>query len=303
MQRPAILVHGGAGRYAPEIDALAEAGCGQAAAAGWAVLSRGGSALDAVVAAVTAMEDAPVFNAGVGSCLTEDGRVEMDASVMDGEPPIGAGVGVVTTVRNPVQLARALLRDGRHVLLAGAGAEAFARLCGVATASPDSFITARQRQRWQQRIAGDGGTVGAVAVDADGHTAAATSTGGLLGKLPGRIGDSAILGAGTYADDRAGAASATGQGEAIIIAGLAKAAVDGLRAGRHPATVAATVVRELYERGGASVGIIVVDRFGRLGAAHSAERMPIGACPSVIAGHAVRGSGLRGQGASGSNFD
>jgi beta-aspartyl-peptidase (threonine type) len=150
------------------------------------------------------------------------------------------------------------------------------------TAPPEAFITARQRQRWEARLAGDGGTVGAVAVDGEGHVAAATSTGGLLGKLAGRIGDSAILGAGTYADDRAGAASATGHGEAIITAGLAKAAVDGLRAGRHPATVAEAAVRGLREHGDAAVGIIVVDRFGRLGAARSAERMPICARPSAV---------------------
>lgn len=263
----------------PEIEAAADAGCAAAADVGWAALARGASALDAVLATVSALEDNPVFNAGVGSCLTADGTVEMDASLMDGSRLAGAGVGVVTTVRNPIRLARAVLDDGRHVLLAGAGAESFARRCGVPTASPTSFITPRQEQRWQALQDGDGGTVGAVAVDRYGHLAAATSTGGVMGKLPGRIGDSAILGAGTYADDRAGAASATGCGEAIIIAGLAKAAVDGMRAGRHPAVVAEGVVRALRGPGGAAVGIIVVDRFGRLGVAHSAARMPTCARP------------------------
>jgi len=279
MQRPAILVHGGAGRRAADSDAAADAGCEQAAAAGWAVLASGGGALDAVLAAVVSMEDDPVFNAGVGSCLTTDGTVEMDASIMDGARLVGAGVGVVTSVRNPIRLAQAVLADGRHVLLAGAGAEAFARRCGLATAAPESFITPRQRQRWMARQPGAGGTVGAVAIDCSGHVAAATSTGGVAGKLPGRIGDSAILGAGTYADDRAGAASATGQGEAIVIAGLAKAAVDGLRTGRHPTDVAAAVLRGPAVRAGAEIGIIVVDRFGRFGAAHSAERMPTAAGP------------------------
>lgn len=273
MQRPAILVHGGAGPRVAEIEAAAEAGCAAAAAAGWAVLAGGGGALDAVVAAVMAMEDDASFNAGVGSCLTADGRVEMDASLMDGARHAGAGVGIVTAVRNPIRLAHALLLDGRHVLVAGAGAEAFARTCGLPTAPPESFITARQRRRWKARLQSEGGTVGAVAVDRDGHVAAATSTGGLLGKLPGRIGDSAILGAGTYADDRAGAASATGHGEAIIIAGLARAAVDALRSGRHPARVADAAVTELTEHSGAAVGLILVDRSGRHGAAHSAERM------------------------------
>jgi len=182
-------------------------------------------------------------------------------------------VGVVTTVRNPIRLAAALLADGRHVLIAGAGAEAFARGSGLATSPPESFITPRQRERWEKRLRAEGGTVGAVAVDRDGHVAAATSTGGLIGKLPGRIGDSAILGAGTYADDRAGAASATGDGEAIIVAGLAKAAVDALRSGRHPAGVAAALVRSAGQDRGAALGLIVVDRFGRAGVAHNAEHM------------------------------
>jgi beta-aspartyl-peptidase (threonine type) len=277
MQRPAVLVHGGAGRRVPEVDRQADAGCTAAAAAAWAVLAAGGSAVDAVLAAVIAMEDDPTFNAGVGSCLTASGSVEMDASLMDGARLAGAGVGVVTTVRNPIRLAHALLLDGRHALLVGTGAEAFARRCGLPTAPPETFITPRQRQRWAARSESEGGTVGAVAVDGDGHVAAATSTGGLLGKLPGRVGDSAILGAGTYADDGAGAASATGQGEAIIIAGLAKAAVDGLRSGRDPAVVAAGLVRVAYTRRKAAIGLIVVDRFGRVGQAHSAEHMPTAA--------------------------
>jgi beta-aspartyl-peptidase (threonine type) len=273
MQRPAIVVHGGAGRRVAETEAEAEAGCAAAATAGWGVLAGGGCALDAVLAAVTAMEDDPTFNAGVGSCLTAEGTVEMDASVMDGVRRAGGGAAVITMVRNPVRLAHAIMFDGHHVLLAGPGAEAFARRCGLPTAPPESFITPRQRRRWEERLQAGGDTVGAVAVDRNGHVAAATSTGGRLGKVPGRIGDSAILGAGTYADDRAGAASATGDGEAIIIAGLARAAVDGVGSGRHPARVAEALVRTLTQDTGAAVGLIVVDRFGRLGVAHSAEHM------------------------------
>jgi beta-aspartyl-peptidase (threonine type) len=272
MQRPAVLVHGGAGRRLAENEAAASDGCKAAARAAWQVMTRGGDALAAVLAAVAVLEDDPTFNAGVGSCLTADGRVEMDASVMDGQRGAGAGVALITTVRNPIRLAHAVLLDGRHVLLAGPSAEEFARRSGLATVSPESFITPRQRQRWQARQHGDGGTVGAVVVDRDGHLAAATSTGGLMGKLPGRIGDSAIIGAGTYADD-VGAASATGDGEAIIIAGLAKSAVDGLRGGQHPARIAEALVRTVAQRGTAAVGLIVVDRFGRCGAAHNAEHM------------------------------
>jgi beta-aspartyl-peptidase (threonine type) len=275
MRIPAIVVHGGAGRQLVDLDDRVQAGCDAAAEAGWTVLARGGRALDAVMAAVIALEDDPHFNAGVGSCLTDVGTVEMDASIMDGATLAGAGVGAVTTVANPVRLAHAVLIDGRHALLAGSGAEAFARQCGLPTVAPASLVTERQRQRWQARVRDhQGGTVGAVAVDARGDVAAATSTGGTLGKLVGRIGDSAVIGAGTYADNRAGAASATGHGEAIIIAGLAKAAVDALRTGRDPATVAAAVVAEAARPRGALLGLILVDRFGRIGIARHAETMP-----------------------------
>src|SRR5215468_726519 len=162
MQRPAILVHGGAGRRVQDIEAQAVAGCAAAAAAGWAVLARGGGALDAVLAAVTLLEDDPAFNAGVGSCLTADGGVEMDASLMDGFSRSGAGVALVTSVCNPIRLAHAVLLDGRHVLLGGAGAEAFARRSGLPTAPPESLVTPRQRQRWVHRQQTDRGTVGAV---------------------------------------------------------------------------------------------------------------------------------------------
>jgi beta-aspartyl-peptidase (threonine type) len=232
--------------------------------------------MDAVLAAVVQLEDDPTFNAGVGSALTADGRVEMDASVMDGERRTGAGVALLTTVCNPIRAAHAVWRAGRHVLLAGAGAEAFARQLGLATAAPELFITPRQRERWDARIREHRGTVGAVAADAHGHVAAATSTGGLMGKLPGRIGDSAILGAGTFADDAAGAASATGHGESIILAGLARAAVDGLRAGRAPELVAGNVIRACAEASAAgSAGVILVDRFGRCGWAFDTEHMTV----------------------------
>jgi beta-aspartyl-peptidase (threonine type) len=276
MQRPALVVHGGAGRRVAEHEAAAADGCERAATTGWEVLDRGGTAMDAVLAAVVQLEDDPIFNAGIGSALTADGWVEMDASVMDGERRTGAGVALLTTVRNPIRAAHALWRDGRHVLLAGTGAEAFARQHGLATAAAEVFITPRQRERWAARSREDGGTVGAVAVDAHGHVAAATSTGGLMGKLPGRIGDSAILGAGTFALDAAGAASATGHGESIILAGLARDAVAGLRAGRAPGLVARSVIRACAEAQAAgSAGIILVDRFGRCGWAFDTEHLTV----------------------------
>ena len=274
MQRPTLLVHGGAGDWPAEVRAEAAAGCARAADVGWAVLTAGGAALDAVQAAVVALEDDPLFNAGVGSSLTAAGSVEMDASLMDGATRRGAGVAGVTTIRNPILLARCALDDGRHVLLAGAGAEQLGRRRGLAAVPPESLVTAAQRRRWSARAAGPPGTVGCVAVDAAGHLAAATSTGGLRGKLPGRIGDSAVIGAGTYADDGAGAASATGHGETILLAGLARAAVDGVRDGRHPAMVAAALLAALAERPRGEAGLILVDRFGRIGIAQRAAHMP-----------------------------
>lgn len=275
MQRPTLIVHGGAGRWPAAGLADARAGCARAADRGWTILAAGGRALDAVQAAVAALEDDPLFNAGEGSSLGAEGTVEMDASVMDGAARRGAGVAGVTTIRNPVRLARAVLEDGRHVLIAGAGAERLGRLRGLAAVPPESLVTTAQRQRWSARLAGAPGTVGAVAIDAAGHLAAATSTGGLRGKRAGRIGDSAVIGAGTYADDDAGAASATGNGEAILLAGLARAAVEGVRAGRDPAAVAPALLRALAARpGGGDAGLILVDRFGRVGVAHGAGHMP-----------------------------
>lgn len=274
MQRPILLVHGGAGDWPVELRAPAAAGCGRAADAGWAVLAAGGGALDAVQAAVMALEDDPLFNAGVGSGLTAGGTVEMDASLMDGATRRGAGVAGVTTIRNPIRLARCALEDGRHVLIAGAGAEQLGRRGGLPTLPPEAFVTAAQRRRWSARAGGQPGTVGCVAVDAAGHLAAATSTGGLRGKRPGRVGDSAVIGAGTYADDTAGAASATGNGEAILLAGLTRAAVEGVRDGRHPAAVAAALLRALGEQPGGEGGLILVDRFGRVGVAQRAAHMP-----------------------------
>jgi beta-aspartyl-peptidase (threonine type) len=274
MQRPTLIVHGGAGDWPAELRAPAAAGCERAADTAWAVLTAGGAALDAVEAAVVALEDDPLFNAGVGSSLGAGGTVEMDASLMDGATRRGAGVAGISSIRNPIRLARCALDDGRHVLVAGPGAEALGRRHGLPTWPPEALVTATQRRRWGAHGGGQPGTVGCVAVDAGGHLAAATSTGGLRGKLPGRIGDSAVIGAGTYADDAAGAASATGNGEAIVLAGLARAAVEGVRDGRHPAAVAVALVRTLAEWPRGEAGLVLVDRFGRVGVAQRAAHMP-----------------------------
>jgi beta-aspartyl-peptidase (threonine type) len=280
----AVLVHGGAGKPDPPSSAERRAGCERAAEMAWRLLEHGSDSIDAVVAAVELLEDHPLFNAGVGSCLTLAGGVEMDASVMDGRRPAGGGAALLTTVVHPVRLARAIMRDGRHVLLAGGGAEAFARERGLETAAPEHFLTERQVERWRRRVNGGHGTVGAVAVDGRGHLAAATSTGGLSGKLPGRIGDSAVIGAGTYADDRAGAASATGNGDRILSVGLARRAVDLLREGLDPNLAVRRALKEIGALGG-DAGLILVDRFGRTAWAFDTEEMTVAIrrSPSAIA--------------------
>ena len=278
--RPALIIHGGAGVANPELSAAQRAGCSAALAAAWRALVSGGSAADAVCEAVAQLEDDPTFNAGVGSCLTSAGTVEMDAAVMDGAGLRAGAVAAVRTVRNPVRLARAVMDDGRHVLLAGAGADIFAATCGVPTCAPQELITERQLRRWQQwhdqLTPAASGTVGAAAVDRDGHVAAATSTGGIFHKHPGRIGDTPVIGAGTYADDRLGAASATGDGEAIIRLGLAKFVISDLSGGTAPDRAAQQGIRELGHRVRGAGGIIVVDPLGRFGYAYNTAHMTIG---------------------------
>jgi beta-aspartyl-peptidase (threonine type) len=242
-------------------------------------LRGGGSALDAVQAAVRALEDDPRFNAGVGSALTRAGTVELDAALMSGDGLRAGAAAAVSGVRNPIDLARRILDDGEHVLLVGPGALDFAREAGVALCAPDFHITDKARAdlaRELARRAGaapeGGGTVGAVAVDAAGHVAAATSTGGMVGQRPGRVGDSPLPGAGTYADDEAGAASATGHGERIIQVGLAKTAIDLLRSGL-PAREAAARALATLDRVAGKGGLILVDRRGELAAVHNTTSM------------------------------
>ncbi|MFQ5667638.1 MAG: isoaspartyl peptidase/L-asparaginase family protein, partial [Candidatus Binatia bacterium] len=213
-----------------------------------------------------------------GSCLTSNGTVEMDASIMDGRGLQAGAVAVARGVSNPVRLARAIMEDGRFVLLAGQEVDAFARQHGLDTCAPEALVTESQRQRWRQQHDDPArGTVGAAAVDRAGHVAAAPSTGGIFDKLPGRVGDSALIGAGTYADDLRGAASATGQGEAIIRVVLAHYTVSMLHDGSDPTSAAQRGVRYLSDRtGGGLGGIIVVDPFGRLGYAYNTAHMTVG---------------------------
>ena len=274
--RPALILHGGAGAPSPDLHDARHQGLRRAFEAAWAVLLQNGTALDAVVRAVVELEDDPVFNAGVGSCLNQEGNVEVDASLMEGTAFQAGAVGAVRTVRNPILLARAVMEAGRHVFLVSEGAERFAREQGFPVATRAELVTERQLQRWQAaQTAGEPGTVGAVALDRAGHLAAATSTGGIFNKLPGRVGDSAVIGAGTYADDSLGAGSATGDGEAIIRATLTKTAVELLRDGRDPTQVAQSTIALLHKRTQGEAGVVLLDALGRVGYAYNAPAMSL----------------------------
>nr|HEX4312786.1 isoaspartyl peptidase/L-asparaginase [Kofleriaceae bacterium] len=261
MTATSIIVHGGAGLVAPDRHARLRDGVRAAAAAGDAVLAGGGSALDAAVAAVRVLEDDPELNAGTGSVLTRDGTVETDAAVMDGATGRAGAVGAVPDLGCAIALARAVLDAGEHVLVVGPAAWRFAAEVGIAPAAPGALVTERQRARWLARAQpAEGGTVGAVARDRDGRFAAATSTGGVFGKRSGRVGDSPIVGAGTWADDRC-AVSATGDGEAILRVAFARTLAFGVAA-QPLADALAAALRALHAATGGSAGAIAVDAHG-----------------------------------------
>ncbi len=258
----AIALHGGAGRSVgaePSVRAALE----RALEAGYETL-RSGSAMQAVIAAVASMEDSGLFNAGRGAVANADGRRELDASVMDGKTRAAGAIAAAGRVRNPVIVAHAVMRHSRHVLLAGRGAETFARGRDLGMVSERYFRRTRTSSR---------GTVGAVALDRDGNLAAATSTGGIRGKLPGRVGDSPIVGAGTWADNRSCAVSATGDGELFIRAALAHEVAARMRYLRQPlAAAAAAALREVSALGGRG-GLVALDRRGRIAMPFSARVM------------------------------
>ena len=293
-----LMIHGGAGILRPDTlsadqAAGARAGLNAALDAGTAVLSRGGNALDAVEASVRVLEDDPHFNAGRGAVLSYDGCVCLDAAIMDGVDRRAGGVTGVSSARNPVTLARRVMEQTPHVLLSGSGADQFGRDQGVEQADEGWFATPeRRRQLEELRTRVDGwfdaemkyGTVGAVACDAHGHVAAATSTGGVTGKRWGRIGDTPLVGAGTYADDRACAVSATGSGEYFIRAGVGHEIAARVRlTGADVATATAAVLADVQALGGTG-GVIVATPDGR---AHWAFTTP-----GMFRGHADA-SGVR----------
>ena len=269
-----IAIHGGAGVMRRDKPGPANrAGLERALDAAYEILRTGKSATDAVTAAVVVLEDDPLFNAARGGSLNSDGDVEMDASIMEGAKLRAGAVAAVRRIRNPVLAARAVMEKTRHVLLAGEGAERFARKQGLKLESPAYFRTARQFASLRKNRKRYHGTVGAVALDADGNLAAATSTGGYTGKMPGRIGDSPIVGAGTYADNRACAVSGTGLGEAFIRAAVAHDLCARMRyRGVSLAAAAAAALRNVAQLGGDG-GLVAVDRRGNVAMPFNSEGM------------------------------
>jgi L-asparaginase / beta-aspartyl-peptidase len=290
--KPSLIVHGGAWDIPDSAVPACKSGCERALTAGWGILQAGGSALDAIEAAVVILEDDPVFDAGYGSHLNLDGRVECDAIVMDGATLRAGAVATLQHVRNPVRLARKVLENCPHMMLVAEGAERFAHEQGIKLCAPEDLITDAEREAWSKckidkhaaafHRGHEQGTVGAVALDRDGRLFAATSTGGTCCKLPGRVGDSPLIGCGCYADSESGAVSCTGYGEAIMKIVMAKSAADFLRSApeaRETDTAMAAArqaVQTLARRTHATGGLILLDREGNPGWAFNTPRMAYG---------------------------
>jgi beta-aspartyl-peptidase (threonine type) len=301
---PVLLVHGGAWAIPESEVAAHQAGVRRALEAGWKVLQGGGPAMEAVVAAVTELEDDPTFDAGRGSFLTSGGTVQLDALLMDGGRMKAGGVACVERLRNPIQAARLVLEESPHVYFVGAGAEAFARKHGMELIDNEDLVLERERERLraaQERAAAglvdetfsghlddkspetavaapldSHDTVGAVALDTAGNLAAGTSTGGTLNKAPGRVGDSSLIGCGCYADNFSAAVSLTGWGEPIMKLVLGKWATDRVAAGEAPELAAREAIAYLYRRLGGHGGIILLGPDGRFGFAHNTPAMAWG---------------------------
>jgi L-asparaginase / beta-aspartyl-peptidase len=274
----ALAIHGGAGamprrKMTPAAAARYKAGLARALEAGYAVLARHGTALDAVCAAVVELEDAPLFNAGRGACFNTDEKHELDASVMDGATLRAGAVAAVSRIRNPVLAAREVMEQSRHVLLVGRGAERFARRHGLRLVRESYFSTQARLTALRKKLEGHHGTVGAVALDAGGNLAAATSTGGYTGKLPGRVGDSPIIGAGNYADNEACAVSGTGLGEAFIRGVLAYDVAARMKYLGEPLGRAAGVAMRKLAHLKGDGGLIAVDRRGHIVMPFNSEGM------------------------------
>lgn len=288
----ALAIHGGAWNIPDDAVHDSREGVREALALGWDALQNGTSALDVVELAVRLLEDNPTFDAGRGSRLNNEREVEMDASIMEGRDLRAGAVAAIRMVRHPVSVARQVLDRSPHAMLVGAGAYKFAVEQGASLCRTQDLLVGRELERYlrvrdgeielvetefdpEGHDTGPQGTVGAVALDGDGNLAAATSTGGTQDKAAGRVGDTPIIGAGTYADNAAGAASATGWGEGILRVVLTKAAVDGMAAGLPPREAGEAALRALDRLRG-KAGLILLDPRGRLAAVFNTPRMARG---------------------------
>jgi len=294
-KKPTIVVHGGAGSWQPERSQDGLRGVKEAAKTGFDILKRGGSAFDSVVEAVAVLEDKGAFNAGYGSSLNIEKNVEMEASVMDGRTLEAGAAGLLCDIKNPVRLARIVMEKTDHVFLVGAGAEKLAKLYHLERRNPVTELRLRYYEDQKKQLLARKSelpklydlvkhhpelfsldTVGAVAIDKDGNVAAATSTGGFPLKLPGRIGDSPLIGCGTYADNLSGACSATGVGEIAIRLVLAKTVCNYVESGNSAEEAVENAIKLVNKRISTSynsMGLIVVDSQGRFGAAHNSPNM------------------------------
>lgn len=275
----AIIVHAGAGAYPPEYMGPAQKGCREAILVGWRILQNNGSALDAVEAAVRVLEDNPLYNAGTGSCLTSEGKIEMDAGIMDGATLQVGAVAGVESIKNPIKIARRVL-ESPHVMLIGRGAQQFALEHGMSLCKREDLLTDQVFKRWQEQRAAEvqekewkHGTVGAVAVDSAGHLAAATSTGGLMHKYPGRVGDSPLVGCGVYADEYA-AVSCTGYGEDFVRLLIARRTAEYVAQGYTAQHAADEAMNLLATRTNGTGALILVDARGHVATAKVSEHMP-----------------------------
>jgi beta-aspartyl-peptidase (threonine type) len=285
--RPSLIVHGGAWDIPDEAVDACNSGCLRALHAGWSVLKDGGHALDAIESAIMVLEDDPVFDAGYGSHLTLDGHVECDAIIMEAATLRAGSVAGLRRIKNPIRAARSVLEKCPHMMLVSEGAERFASQHGVPLCDPQDLISPVEREAWlrcredahaaEHHRGHEQGTVGAVALDAQGRLFAATSTGGTCCKLPGRVGDSPLVGCGCYADAETGGVSSTGYGEAIMRVVMAKTATDFLRpASSTPMRAAQAAVQLLANRGRGTGGLILLDKNGHPGFAFNTPRMAYG---------------------------
>ncbi len=302
--RPSLIVHGGAWNIPAESFPDCRAGIRRSLESGWKALTSGGPAMDAVEAAIVVLEDDPIFDAGYGSHLTLDGRIQLDAIMMDGSTLKAGSVAAVERIRNPIRLARCVLEKSPHMMLAASGAEQFAEENGIPLCNPEELITDLERAAWlrcredshaaEHHVNHEQGTVGAVALDSQGNLVAGTSTGGTCCKHTGRVGDSPLIGCGCYAESDWGAVSCTGNGEGIMKIVMAKMAVDLLAAPpedpyqlnarpegsqaqpNHAQFVAEACIRKLAHRAHTTGGLILLDREGAPAAAFNTTSMAYG---------------------------